>query len=75
MFGKKLAPVFGCICSLLIVVALCGCVIGNEVLHQNVKDRNITKLEENIKQGMNINEKDRNGFTPLMVAAYYNKMR
>jgi uncharacterized protein len=71
LFGRKLTPVCGCICALHMVIALGGCAI-NEDLHQNVKDRNITQLEENIKQGMNFDEKDRNGFTPLMVAVYYN---
>ncbi|MGA3114437.1 MAG: ankyrin repeat domain-containing protein [Syntrophobacteraceae bacterium] len=70
MFGKKLAPVFGCICALHILIALGGC--ATEVLQGNVKDRNITELEENIKRGMDIDGKDRNGFAPLMVAAYYN---
>jgi hypothetical protein len=71
MFEKKVGPIFGCIVALLMVVASSSCATSEEILHQNVKDQNITKLGENLKQGMNINEKDGYGFTPLIVAAYY----
>jgi ankyrin repeat protein len=48
-----------------------ACASNREVLHYNVKEQNILKLKENITQGANINERDRNGFTPLISAAYY----
>jgi hypothetical protein len=56
-----------------VVTLICAACASNsqEILHQNVKDQNITQLEENIGRGLNINERDRYGFTPLILAAYY----
>jgi|GEM_PF-1238007 ankyrin repeat protein len=73
MFGKKVGPVFGCILALLIGITLGGCVgVHKEVLHQNIKDHDLAMLKENIEKGdYSVNEKDGYGFTPLIVAAYY----
>lgn len=69
---KKMRPNLGCILAALIVVVLGGCATNKEVLHRNVKEQDITRLEQNIKRGVDINEKDGYGFTPLILAAYYN---
>jgi ankyrin repeat protein len=58
-----------------IMVIICTTCISTgkkEVLHQNVREQNLIKLKENIEAGMDINEKDGYGYTPLILAAYYN---
>ena len=51
------------------ILLLCGCV---KSIHTATIDQNVTAVNDYLSKGVDIDEPDRHGFTPLIYAAYYN---
>ena len=54
---------------LLVIFVFCSCV-SSRPIHQAVKKNDLDKVREYATQG-DIEQKDSNGFTPLILASYY----
>ena len=53
---------------ILMFFIICGCVKN---IHTATIDQNIEEVKQYLAKGEDINATDRNGFTPLIYAAYY----
>ena len=56
------------IAIILAILFLCGCV---KSIHTATIDQNVTAVNDYLSKGVDIDEPDRHGFTPLIYAAYY----
>ena len=61
--------IFYAFCFLIFLIIIIGCQ-NNGKLIKSVKDGDYENVKKLIKQGVNLNEKDDTGMTPLMIAVY-----